>query len=232
MLEVIGVAAGYGDLQALYGVDLRVGEGESVALIGANGAGKTTLLRCVSGMVAARGGDVRLRGRSLVAMPVHEIARLGITMVPEGRRLFPSLTVAENLLVGGCSARRGPWTLDRVLALFPELRAKQTRLAPTLSGGEQQMVAIGRGLLANPRLLLCDEISLGLAPPVVADLYRTLRLVAAEGVTVLVVEQDLRQALSFASRVYVLREGRVVLAGRSSALTEAAIASAYFGAAA
>ena len=230
MLEVVGIDAGYGDFQALFAIDLNVNRGATLALIGANGAGKTTLLRCVTGLLPIARGDILLRGRSLVAMPVHEVARHGIAMVPEGRRLFPSLTVAENLLVGGSSARAGPWTLARVLDLFPNLAPRLTQRATTLSGGEQQMVAIGRALLANPDLLLCDEISLGLAPPVVAELYQTLRAVLAEGVTVLVVEQDLRQALAFADQVHCLREGRVVLSGRPDAINRNTIATAYFGA--
>ena len=232
MLEVVGLDAGYGDAQALFDVALRVDAGEPVALIGANGAGKSTLLRCVTGLLPPWRGAIRFRGRPLAAMPAHAIARQGIAMVPEGRQLFPSLTVRENLLVGGAAARVGPWSLPRVLRLFPGLAPRLDRRVTTLSGGEQQMVAIGRALLANPDLLLCDEISLGLAPPVVAELYQTLRAVLAEGVTVLVVEQDLRQALGLADRVYCLREGRVVLSGRSDALSQSAIVAAYFGAAA
>ena len=232
MLEVLGLDAGYGDFQALFGVDLRIDAAETLALIGANGAGKSTLLRCVTGLIPPWRGEIRFRGRHLAALPAHAIAARGIAMVPEGRQLFPSLTVEENLRVGASSARVGPWTLPRVLDLFPGLAPRLGRRVTTLSGGEQQMVAIGRALLANPDLLLCDEISLGLAPAIVGDLYQTLRTVVAEGVTVLVVEQDMRQALALADRVYCLREGRVVLSGRSDALSQSAIVSAYFGAAA
>jgi branched-chain amino acid transport system ATP-binding protein len=230
LLEVAGVDAHHGDLQALFGISLAVDEGETVAVIGANGAGKSTLLAVVAGALAATAGTVRLAGDDLARIPSHRRVERGVTLVPEGRRLFPSLSVEENLLVGAFRGRSGPWTLDRVYALFPLLEPLAARSAATLSGGEQQTVAIGRGLMANPRLLLLDEVSLGLAPLVVQQLYAALGEIVATGCTVVVVEQDVGQALGVADRVWCLLEGRVSLTGVPAGLGPDAITAAYFGA--
>jgi branched-chain amino acid transport system ATP-binding protein len=229
LLEVTGVDAHHGDLQALFDVSLGIGEGETVAIIGANGAGKSTLLAAIAGALPASAGTVRFAGDDLSGVPTPRRVERGITLVPEGRRLFPSLSVEDNLLVGAFRRRPGPWTLDRVHELFPLLRPLAGRAAGTLSGGEQQAVAIGRGLMANPRLLLLDEVSLGLAPLVVAQLYGALGEIVAAGCTVVVVEQDVGQALGVADQVWCLLEGRVSLAGTPAELDPGAITRAYFG---
>jgi branched-chain amino acid transport system ATP-binding protein len=229
LLEVHALTAGYGDFQALYGVDFRVEPGETVAIIGANGAGKTTFLRALAGQLPGTGGQVRFRGQDIGAWPAHRIAAAGVTMVPEGRRLFPSLSVEENLLMGAHARRSGPWSLERVYALFPILREFRRRQSTELSGGQQQMAAVGRALMSNPQLLLCDEISLGLAPVVVRDIYRTLPRIQAEGVTVVLVEQDIGQALKVAERAVCFQEGRVALEGVPAQLTREQISAAYFG---
>jgi branched-chain amino acid transport system ATP-binding protein len=229
LLEIRGLDAFYGDFQALFGIDLRIEEGESVAIIGANGAGKTTLMRAISGLLRAPAEAVRFAGASIGGIAPSRIVRLGIALVPEGRRLFASLSVKENLLMGVQSSRPGPWTLARVLRLFPMLAERADLPAPALSGGQQQMAAIGRALMANPRLLLCDEISLGLAPIVIRDIYAALPGIRAEGTTVLLVEQDTHRALAASDRVYCLQEGRVTLDGRPADLTRERIKLAYFG---
>jgi branched-chain amino acid transport system ATP-binding protein len=231
LLEVRGLSAGYGDFQALFGIDLQVDEHETVAVIGANGAGKSTLLNTVAGLVRTSGGTVRFAGEDLLAVPSHRRVGRGVALVPEGRRLFPSLTVEENLLVGGHARRPGRWDVDRVLDVFPLVRPLLRRPADVLSGGERQAVAIGRALMANPRLLLFDEVSLGLAPIVVKQLYAALPAVVAGGTTVLIVEQDIGQALAVADRVVCLLEGRVSLEGRPGDLDRFQITEAYFGAA-
>ena len=229
LLELDGVDAHYGQLQALFGVDLAVEQGETVAMIGANGAGKTTLLHTIAGAQRPSRGTVRFAGVPLDGVRADRRVGLGIVLVPEGRRLFPSLTVEENLLVGAHRRRRGPWNVARVVELFPSLDRLRDRRAAFLSGGEQQAVAIGRALMANPRLLLLDEVSLGLAPVVVKQLYAALPGVVAEGVTLVVVEQDIGQALSVARHVTCLLEGRVSLRGRPDELTRDRITAAYFG---
>jgi branched-chain amino acid transport system ATP-binding protein len=229
LLETRDLTAFYGDFQALFGVDLRIEEGETVAIIGANGAGKTTLLRAITGLLRASPERVHFAGMTIGSLAPSRIVRLGVALVPEGRRLFGSLTVEENLRLGEQCGRVGPWTLARVYALFPALERRARSPAPTLSGGEQQMVAIGRALMANPRLLLCDEISLGLAPIVIRDIYAALPDIRAEGTTVLIVEQDTNRALSVADRVYCLQEGRVTLTGVPAELTRERIRRAYFG---
>jgi branched-chain amino acid transport system ATP-binding protein len=231
LLEIRGLSAGYGDFQALFGIDLQVDEHETVAVIGANGAGKSTLLNTVAGLVRTSGGSVRFAGEDLLAVPSHRRVGRGVALVPEGRRLFPSLTVEENLLVGGHARRPGRWDVDRVLDVFPLVRPLLRRPADVLSGGERQAVAIGRALMANPRLLLFDEVSLGLAPIVVKQLYAALPAVVAGGTTVLIVEQDIGQALAVADRVVCLLEGRVSLEGRPGDLDRFRITEAYFGAA-
>jgi branched-chain amino acid transport system ATP-binding protein len=229
LLEIAGLDAGYGDFQALYGIDLRVAESETVAVIGANGAGKTTLLRTLAGLVDATAGSVRFAGDDLLAVPHHRRVDLGIALVPEGRHLFPSLTVHENLLVGAHARRSGTWDVDRVVDVFPLVGPLLRRPAGVLSGGEQQAVAIGRALMANPDLLLLDEVSLGLAPVAVKGLYATLPAIIGEGTTVLVVEQDIGQALSVADRVVCLLEGRISLEGAPAEVDRAQITAAYFG---
>jgi branched-chain amino acid transport system ATP-binding protein len=229
LLEVAALDAFYGDFQALFGVRLRVAAGEAVAIIGANGAGKSTLLKSIAGLMPARREAIRLEGMPIGAMPAHAVAARGIALVPEGRRLFASLTVEENLLIGGQLGRPGPWTLQRVYALFPALAQRARMPAPSLSGGQQQMVALGRALMSNPRLMLCDELSLGLAPIVVRDIYATLPAILGQGTSLVIVEQDIVQALKAATQVYCLQEGRVALSGAARELTREAIAAAYFG---
>jgi len=229
LLDVRAIDAFYGDFQALFGVSLTVNVGEVAAVIGANGAGKSTLLKTIAGMMTPRHGNILFNGEAIGGAAAFDVLKLGIALVPEGRRLFPSLTVEENLLIGGQSRRPGPWTLDRVYQLFPVLAGRRRLPAPALSGGQQQMCAIARALMANPRLLLCDEISLGLAPIVVRDIYAQLPAIVAEGLSLIVVEQDIAQALKAAARVYCLQEGRVALQGPARELTRERIAAAYFG---
>jgi branched-chain amino acid transport system ATP-binding protein len=229
LLEVAGVDAHHGQLHALFGVDLAVDEGDTVAMIGANGAGKSTLLHTIAGALRPTRGTVTFAGASLAGVAADRRVGLGIALVPEGRRLFPSLTVEENLLVGAHRRRRGAWNVARVVELFPWLDRLRNRRAAYLSGGEQQAVAIGRALMANPRLLLLDEVSLGLAPAVVKQVYAALPGIVAEGTTVIVVEQDIGRALAVARHVTCLLEGRVSLQGRPAELTRDRIMAAYFG---
>jgi len=230
LLETHDLAAFYGDFQALYGISLRLEEGETIAVIGANGAGKTTFLKTVAGLIKARPSAVQFAGHDIGSRPASDIVRRGIALVPEGRRLFSSLSVEENLLVGGYAPRHaGYWGLERVYQLFPALAERRAAPSTALSGGQQQMVAIGRGLMSNPKLLLCDEISLGLAPLVIRDIYAVLPRVKAQGTSLLIVEQDIMRALSVADRVYCFQEGRVTLSGRPQDLTKGAIHAAYFG---
>jgi branched-chain amino acid transport system ATP-binding protein len=228
LLETRALTAFYGDFQALFGITLSVEAGETVAIIGANGAGKSTFLKTVAGQLPRQRDAVVFDGKDIGDLPAFENVRRGIALVPEGRRLFASLSVEENLLVGAY-ARRGPWTLRRIYELFPIL-GERRRLPPTaLSGGQQQMCAIGRALMASPRLLLCDEVSLGLAPIVIRDIYQRLPAIKAEGTTVIIVEQDIVQAMAVADRVYCFQEGRMTLAGKPADLTRDAIHAAYFG---
>ena len=229
LLDVRAIDAFYGDFQALFGVSLKVNAGEVVAVIGANGAGKSTLLKSIAGMMPPRHGDILFDGEPVGVKPAFEVFRRGIALVPEGRRLFPSLTVEENLLIGGQSHRPGAWSLARVYELFPVLAERHHLPAPALSGGQQQMCAIARALMSNPRLLLCDEISLGLAPIVVRDIYARLPDIVREGLSLIVVEQDIAQALKAADQVYCLQEGRIALNGPARDLTRERISAAYFG---
>jgi branched-chain amino acid transport system ATP-binding protein len=229
LLSVQGLTAHYGDLQALYGVDFAVSEGQVAAVIGPNGAGKTTLLRAILGLGASASGHIGFAGRPVLGLTPEAIATLGIAMVPEGRRLFPSLSVEENLRIGESAGRRGGWTLTRVYDLFPVLQDRRHRPATALSGGQQQMVAVGRALMTNPRLLLCDELSLGLAPAVVEDIYALFPAILAEGTALVIVEQDVGRALRTAAQITCLMEGRVVLKGAPSGLSVDRIAEAYFG---
>ena len=233
MLETRGLTANYGQFRALFGVDITVAAGECVAIIGANGAGKSTLMRSITGVIGNEPGMVLHRGEPIGALSSAEIMKRGIAMVPEGRRLFPSLNVEENLLVGG-QARKvpGPWSLDAVYDLFPILRERRKSPGTALSGGQQQMVAIGRALMSNPELLLCDEISLGLAPVVIRDIYAALPRIREGGAAIVLVEQDIGKALAVADRVYCMMEGRVTLAARAAEVTREDIHSAYFGVAA
>jgi len=229
LLGVSRLDAWYGDFQALFDISISVGEGEVVAIIGANGAGKSTLLRTIAGLQPRTAGSLTFDGAALAGVPAHRRVALGISLVPEGRRIFPSLSVEENLLVGAQMSRPGAWTVAAVLELFPLLGDKRRRGGSQLSGGEQQALAIGRGLMANPRLLLLDEVSLGLAPIIVRRIYEALPAIRAAGTTVVVVEQDIGQALRAADRVYCMLEGRVALEGAPAELDRDRIATAYFG---
>jgi branched-chain amino acid transport system ATP-binding protein len=229
LMATHGLLAFYGDFQALFGIDFEVAEGETVAIIGANGAGKTTFLRSIVGALETTRDMVEFDGEAVGQQTPHQMVRLGVAMVPEGRRLFPSLTVEENLLLGSHCGRPGPWDLKRVYALFPMLQELRTLPAPSLSGGQQQMAAIGRALMSNPRLLLFDELSLGLAPVVIEDIYACLGAIVEEGTTVVVVEQDINRALDAASRFYCFQEGRVALTAATTGFDRDAITKAYFG---
>jgi branched-chain amino acid transport system ATP-binding protein len=230
LLEVSGLDGFYGDFQALHGIDLQLDAGETLAIIGANGAGKSTFLKSVVGLLPAPADAIRFDGRPIGGLPPSQIVRLGITLVPEGRRLFPSLTVEENLQIGAhAQAQGGHWRLDSVYALFPAIAACRGQSASTLSGGQQQMTAIGRALMSNPRLLLCDELSLGLAPIVIRDIYAALPAIKAAGTSLILVEQDIMQAMKAATRVCCFLEGRIALRGAASELTDDAIHAAYFG---
>lgn len=229
LLELDSLNLFHGDLQAIFDVSFNLKRGEALALIGANGAGKSTLLNALVGLVPVRTGHLRLDGQSLIGTPTELIARLGIAMVPEGRLLFPSLTVEENLLMGAMTRRIGPWNLNTVYALFPILREFRKRPATHLSGGQQQMVAIGRALMSNPRILLCDELSLGLAPKVVEEIYQAFHRIRADGLSIILVEQDVARACAVSERLVCLLKGRVTLAGPTAGVAQSTIATAYFG---
>jgi branched-chain amino acid transport system ATP-binding protein len=228
LLEVRAVDAQYGLLKAVRGVSMTIDEGETRALVGANGAGKTTLLRTIAGAHQPATGSIVFDGVDVTRIPAHKRVALGIALVPEGRRLFPGLTVEENLSIAS-GRRGGAWTVDKVLETFPMLRERRHQRAATLSGGEQQATAIGRALMCNPRLLLLDEVSLGLAPIAVAAVYESLKTLIGGGATVVLVEQDLGRALGVASRVTCMLHGEVVLEGAASDLTREQITAAYFG---
>ena len=229
LLDVRAIDAFYGDFQALFGVSLRVIAGEVVAVIGANGAGKSTLLKAIAGLMHPHRGEIVFDGAPIGAAAAFDVVGRGIALVPEGRRLFPSLTVEENLLIGGQAKRPGPWTLAKIYDLFPVLAERRHLAATSLSGGQQQMAAIGRALMSNPRLLLCDEISLGLAPIIVRDIYARLPAIVADGLSLIIVEQDIAQALKAAAQVYCLQEGRIALEGPAREVTRESISAAYFG---
>jgi len=229
LLEVRELVVHHGQLRALDGISLRVFPGEVYAIIGANGAGKSTLLRTIAGLHHPTTGSVLFDGADVSRRRPERRATQGIVMVPEGRRLFGSLTVEENLKVGATYARPGPWTIERVYELFGWMRERRNQLTAQLSGGEQQTVAIGRALVANPRVLLLDELSLGLAPVIVQRIYGMLPQILASGLTVLLVEQDVSQALRVASHIHCLLEGRTTLEGRPADVTADEVEAAYFG---
>jgi branched-chain amino acid transport system ATP-binding protein len=233
LLSVEGLEVAYGNVTAVWDVAFDVAEGEIVALVGGNGAGKTTTLRTISGLLRPRRGAIRLAGEDLIRLPATEIVSRGVVHVPEGRRLFPDMSVRDNLLLGGYHRAARPRQLERlehVFGVFPRLRERQGQLAGTLSGGEQQMVAIGRGLMAGPRILMLDEPSLGLAPIMVEEMFRVIEEIHRQGVTVLLVEQNTEHALAVASRGFVLESGRVVLAGTGrELLANPRVREAYLG---
>lgn len=233
LLKTNNLTAHYGDFQALFGVDIDLNEGETIAIIGANGAGKTTLMRSIAGVLINDRETVSFDGQAIGDATADAIMAMGVAMVPEGRRLFPSLSVEENLLIGTYGRKTGGhWNLETVYDLFPILKERRTNPGTALSGGQQQMVAIGRALMSNPRVLLCDEISLGLAPVVIRDIYKAVPKIKEAGASLIVVEQDIGQAMQVADRVYCMMEGRVTLSGTPDDLSREAIHDAYFGAAA
>ena len=234
LLSARTLSAGYGDFQALFSIDLEIFAGEVVALIGANGAGKSTLLKTFTGLVPTRQGSLTFNGRDVTRIPAHTLVSQGLAMVPEGRRLFRGMTVEDNLRVGADHARivstdEQPWTMERLYDLFPVLAERRYQAVEKLSGGQQQMVAIGRALLTQPKLLLCDEISLGLAPKVITEIYAMLPAIREAGTAILLVEQDVSLASRSSDRVYCMLEGRITLTGKSSEISREQITQAYFG---
>lgn len=229
LLQTRALEAWYDDAQALFGIDFFIEPGEVVAVIGANGAGKSTFLKALTGMVKVPAESVVFQGTPCGGLTSGAIARLGIAMVPEGRRLFPSLNVEENLRMGAYARRSGPWSLERVYQLFPVLKEKRRTPVTLLSGGQQQMVALGRALMSNPSLLLCDELSLGLAPVIIKTIYDAMDAIIADGMSVVIVEQDVTMAQKVSDRVYCFQEGRVALHGQSGEVTREQIHDAYFG---
>jgi branched-chain amino acid transport system ATP-binding protein len=229
LLQTHDLVSWYGDFQALFGIDFHVLPGEVVAVIGANGAGKSTLINSIAGLLQNPAASVTYRSQDIGDWPAHKIAYLGLTIVPEGRQLFPSLSTEENLMIGGQTERPGPWSLDAVYDLFPVLRERRLQPSTSLSGGQQQMVAIGRALMSNPDVILFDEISLGLAPIIINDIYAALPSIIGDGMSAVIVEQDITRALSVSNRAYCLQEGRVSLEGPSAELSREAVNLAYFG---
>jgi branched-chain amino acid transport system ATP-binding protein len=229
ILKVEHLKASYGDFQALHGVSLALKRGEMIALIGANGAGKSTLLKAICGLVKGDRTAIHWKGEPIGGLPPNEVVKRGIALVPEGRRLFPSLSVEENLILGGSMARPGAWKLDAIYALFPILADKRNAPSTSLSGGQQQMVAIGRALMSNPELILLDELSLGLAPVVIRDIYQMLPRIIGGGMSAILVEQDVTRALQVSQHFICMQEGRVSLEGKPSAFSREAISAAYFG---
>lgn len=229
ILETKKLNAFYGDFQALFEISIDLFEGEIVSIIGANGAGKSTFMRSVTGLIDKVDNEINFNGLSIKNLRADEIAQKGIAMVPEGRKLFPSLTVEENLLIGSQTKRSGPWKLSSVYEFFPDLYDKKNIPSNLLSGGQQQMAAIGRALMSNPEVILFDEISLGLAPIIIKNIYQNLPLVIKDGMSAIVVEQDINKAIEISDRVYCLQEGRIALTGGSKKLTREEISKAYFG---
>lgn len=229
LLSTHALKAWYGDFQALFGIDFEIRTQEIIAIIGANGAGKSSFLKAITGVLPVAPGSVVFKGRSIGGRKAHRVVAEGIAMVPEGRRLFPSLSVEENLCMGAYAKRPGPWSLEKVYGLFPVLKEKRKVPGTALSGGQQQMVAIGRALMSNPELLICDEISLGLAPTVIKEIYAALERITRDGLTAIIVEQDVLTAERVSQRLYCFQEGRVSLQGNSRDLTHEQISHAYFG---
>ncbi|MFC2251174.1 ABC transporter ATP-binding protein [Labrys portucalensis] len=231
LLETRSLTAFYGDFQALFGVDMTLAEGQTAAIIGANGAGKTTLMRSIAGVLRNAADQIRFDGRPVGDLAAPDVLARGVAMVPEGRKLFPSLSVEENLLIGRYGrAVDGFWSLDAIYEMFPILKERRHNPGTALSGGQQQMVAIGRALMSNPRVLLCDELSLGLAPVVIKDIYAAFPKIRDSGASIVIVEQDIGQALKVADHVYCMMEGRITLSGKPSDISRDQIHAAYFGA--
>ncbi len=229
LLSVENLEAWYGDAKVLHGLTFNLKQGEVLALIGANGAGKSTLLKSICGLLPKKTGAIHFRTENISTLVASEIVGKGIALVPEGRRLFPSLSVEENLVLGGNVRRKGPWSLKAVYDLFPILNEKRNQPSTSLSGGQQQMVAIGRGLMSNPDLILLDELSLGLAPIVIKDIYALLPKITGSGLSAILVEQDVTRALSSANQFLCMQEGRISLEGAPKAFTKDQISAAYFG---
>lgn len=229
VLEIRDLEVFYGAAQAIDGISFSLGRGELLSLIGANGAGKSTLFKSICGMVRPRAGAIEFKGDSLIGLAPARVTERGVAMVPEGRRLFRSLSVEENLVLGGYVGRPGPWTLDKVYEVFPILKERKDYPATSLSGGQQQMVAIGRALMSNPDLLLLDELSLGLAPVIIKDIYELLPKILGEGLSTILVEQDVTRAMSVSDRFVCMLEGKISLAGESEGFTHEQISAAYFG---
>jgi branched-chain amino acid transport system ATP-binding protein len=231
-LKVTGLDVHYKDFQALWNVSVEVKNGQIVSIIGSNGSGKSTLLNTVAGILSPTRGGIELFGQSIEGVPAHETLPLGMSLVPEGRRVFARLTVYENLIMGSYTARSRAAreeVIGKLYELFPVLQSRSNQMANTLSGGEQQMLAIARALMSQPKLILCDEISLGLAPVIIKEIYKRLKLINMEGLTIVLVEQDIRRSLKAAGYAYVLLEGKVVLEGNPSSLAEEEVRKAYFG---
>ena len=231
-LKVAGLDVHYKDFQALWGVSLEVRQGEIVSVIGANGAGKSTLLNTISGLLAPTRGTIEFFADRIDGLPPHETVPRGVTLVPEGRRIFPRLSVYENLFMGSYTPRtraRREEALKKSYELFPVLKERHDQMGDTLSGGEQQMLALARAMMSDPKLILCDEISLGLAPLVIKNIYRRLDQINQEGITIVLVEQDVKRSLKVANRAYIMLEGKIVLEGEPSSLTEEEVKKAYFG---
>lgn len=229
LLECKHLNAFYGDFQAIFDLDFYINTGETVAIIGSNGASKSTFLKTIMGILSVEKNSIMYEGRNIGGLETHDINRQGITLVPEGRKLFPSLNVEENLLIGSQSRNQGIWNLESIYELFPLLKEKRLFPSTSLSGGQQQMVAIGRGLMSNPKILMLDEVSLGLAPVIIKDIYASFLAIKDEGTTIILVEQDINQALKVADRVYCFQEGRVSLEGAPDTLSHEQISQAYFG---
>jgi branched-chain amino acid transport system ATP-binding protein len=229
LLEVESLDSFYGDFQSLFDVDFRIDQGETVALVGANGAGKTTFLKCLAGLIERKHGAIRFAGVDIATLAAESIARMGLTLLPEGRRLFPSLTVEENLLLGARVRRPGFWNLDTVYARFPLLAERRRQMPQTLSGGQQGIAAIGRALMSNPQLLLCDEISLGLSPVAIQQTYASFGDIRSAGTSIVLVEQNVQRAVATADRLYCLLEGRITLEGSRRDIKNEQLTRAYFG---
>jgi branched-chain amino acid transport system ATP-binding protein len=229
LLNVENLEAWYDDAKVLHGLSFNVKKGEVLSLIGSNGAGKSTLLKCICGLLPKKTGEIHFKGDPIHTLSANEIVASGIALVPEGRRLFPSLSVEENLILGGQVQRKGRWNMDAIYALFPILKEKRNAPSTSLSGGQQQMVAIGRGLMSNPDLILLDELSLGLAPIVIKDIYAMLPQIIGDGLTVILVEQDVTRALDSAQQFLCIQEGHISLEGAPKAFTRDQISAAYFG---